>query len=259
MSVHTDNLQGIASKGVTVYTNDPTTPQVFLSVKLEVVGSIKLLPMDALQLHVRPGESTGGRLLVRKDPTETGELKVGDLKSSAPWLSLTATRLTEATPHGNDGLPPGSPGDWVLEARVKDDAPPLAGRRHETITFSTALPRQPTATLPVILDLKPPVNLPVERLSLKPGTTGPAEGSTFISVRADLDPTALKIETRPAGLEAQAEPSSSPRILTLHVKWKGGPLVGGVVTMTVGEEKVRLPVEVEGTVQRPSARGGAGS
>jgi hypothetical protein len=139
---------------------------------------------------------------------------------------------------------------------VKDDAPIMHGRRRETLAFDTGLARQPRATVTVLVDLKPPVNLPVDRLVLKPEPTGGSAASVFTSVRADLDPSALRVEARPEGLEASVAASASPRILTLRVGWKGGPLRGGVVILSVGDERVRLPVEVQGDpAGDPATRG----
>jgi len=243
--MHTDNLRGVATKNVTVRTNDPATPQIVLSVRVEVVTSIEVLPYEMMQLRSRSGQPTVGRLLVRKEPTESGELRIAQIESSAPWLVASARRLDEPTARGEDGLPPGAAGDWVLEARLAEDAPPLQGRRRESIRFSTGLSRQPTASVGVMFELKPPVSFPVERLILKPDPSGGASGTLFASIRADLDPGALRIDARPQGLEAAIETSASPRIVTLRVRWPAAtPLSGGALLLTVGTEKVRLPVEV---------------
>jgi hypothetical protein len=257
VSLHTDNLKGAATKSVTVSTNDPTTPQIVLSVRVDVVASIEVLPYEMMQLRSRPGQTAAGRLLIRRDPRESGELKIADIQSSAAWLIVSAKRLSGPTPRGEDGLPPGAAGDWVLEAHLDESAPPLQGRRRENVRFSTGLSRQPTASVGVMFELKPPVNFAVERLILKPEPSGAAAGTLFASVREDLDPAALSIEARPSGLEAVAEPSASARIVTLRVRWPGGaPLAGGALILTVGREKVRLPVEIRGAAT--GAPAGAG-
>ena len=117
-SIHTASLRGPIAKGITVTHDDPTQGPIALSVKANVVGSVELLPMPILALAPRvKGPSTPGKVIVRKDGSETGTLNVGDITSSAPWMKVSKRVVTAPEP-AIEGLPEAKPGDTVLSVDV---------------------------------------------------------------------------------------------------------------------------------------------
>lgn len=237
----TDELRGPVTKGIELYSNDPDQPSIILTVRATVVGSVELFPLEEMFMRKREDQPWRGLLLVRMHPTESGELRVGELETSDPGLVAEARRLDGRTPRGN-GLPSGWPGDWVVEVRFRDGRP-LFGRRRENVSFSTGLSREPRVVVPIEFNLQAPVNLSREQIPLRSGATS----ATIVgSVRKGLDPAGLRVEGRPAELDVRLEREGG-RLFKLHVTWKGGEPQPAHVVVRVGEEKLVLPVDWGGT------------
>ena len=238
--LNTSELSGPVTKGVVVRTNDPQQDVIVLTLKALVRGSVILLPQPVIFMRKRVGEAPVGRLLISKAEDERGALDITDVTLSDPRLAATAVRLEAARPRGG-GLPAAAPGDWVLELRFRDDRT-VYGRLETQLRFRTGLTRQPEMTVEVESNLQAPVTLSTERLVLDRTADG-ARGTVFVSVRKGLDPGLLRVEAEPAGLSVALEPSTD-RLFKLQVRWGGGALAGAAIRLAVGEDSVRLPVEL---------------
>lgn len=235
----TTKLHGSVGRGITVRTDDPGSPSLFLTVRAEIVGGVTILPDEVL--HVNNGSSggTGGSVVITRGSGESGTLAIGNLRASVPWLTATAEPVTQLRP-GGDGLPAARPGDWVIQVTPAAGTP--YGRQRAELSFSTGLPRQSEVVLPVLVFLEPPVRLSMERLTLPKSGAGEAEPQTvLLTVRPGLDPAALEIEARPASLQARLEPSG-PRGFKLYVSWQGAGEPHGEILFRVGAESFSLPV-----------------
>lgn len=237
----TDHYRGPVSKGVTVTTNDPATPNVYLTIKANIVGSVVLLPNAVIGLNASRAEKKGGRLLVRKDESEQGRLEVVDAKASVPWLLVTTRRL-DGTEGSIEGIPQPASGDWLLEVSAADGVAP--GNYNEKVTFRTGLTREPEVTVPVNVFVRAAVSVnPNEIMLRSPGPAGTTvpEGIALVVVRADVDPATVAVETDPPSMKARLEPSGS-RAFRLHVSWGDpsppGPISGSVSISGGGETAV---------------------
>ena len=222
-------------RGITVETNDPRRPRIFLTVRALVLGSVELLPGTTMAMTNRRPEMRVGRILVRQDPTEPGELRLTDVSTTADWLVAEATRLTERRPtEGRMG--PGRPGDWLVEVEIGDNHP--YGRAAETLRFKTGLPREPEVEVAITLDLQAPVTLSRNEVVLqRPDSTE----TVLISIRRDLDVDQLEVEAHPSAVQAQLERSG--RHYKMHVSWDARDAgAEGSITLRVGSESVQLPV-----------------
>ena len=222
-------------RGITVETNAPHRPRIFLTVRAVVLGSVELLPARTLTMTNRRPDMRVGRLLVRQDPTETGELQLTDVSTTADWLVVRATRLTERR-RTEGRIPPGRPGDWLLEVEIGDGHP--YGRAAESLRFKTGLPREPEVEVPIVLDLQLPVTLSKNEVVLqRPDSTE----MILISIRRDLDVDRLEVEAQPAAIQARLERSG--RHYKMHVSWEANDAgVEGTITLRLGDESVQLPV-----------------
>ena len=180
-----------------------------------------------------------GRVLIRREPSEEGTLRISDVETSAEWLTVSARRLDGPEPRGG-GLPAGQSGDWVIEVGFRDD--PVFGRHRESVTFQTSLPREPEVTLPIDIVLEAPVHLSTGRLRLGTVAPGKAGGKVFAYVRKGLDPSRLEVEAGPDPLRVEVTRSGTS-MFTVNVSWEGGRLSDGGIEFRVGEESIRLPVE----------------
>lgn len=242
-TLKTSNLRGKVGKGISVYSNDPNKRSIRLAIRAIVLGSVIVLPREHIVIGGPPGRSGGSRVLVRRDPTESGELKIADLRTSLPGLSAEARRLEEPTPPGQ-GLPKGEVGDWLVEVSVEDRSKISAGRSRAELNFKSGLKRQPDVSIPITVDLRPPVNLSVPRLVLQPPADGEvADKTVMATVRRGLDANALKVETGSPALKAELEPVG-PRRFKVHFSWTGEDLGDAAVVFRVGSESHQLPVKV---------------
>jgi len=240
----TIKLRGDVGRGITVRTDDPARPNLFLTVRAHVAGGVWVLPDEVLRVQNRGSLPAEAAVLVRRDPEETGILEVRDVRLSVPWLRAEAEKLTEPRP-GSNGVPPARPDDWVIHVEPGPDAP--YGRARAELTFATGLSGQSEMTLPVMVAIEPPVRLSAERLDLAAGPDGtPAPGTVLLTVRPGLDPAGLAVESRPDSLQVELEPSG-PRAFKVHVAWRGDGDPRGEIVFRVGTESITLPVYSSGS------------
>jgi len=224
-----------------VETNDPERAKLLLDVRARVIGAVRVLPVGDVFLYNRVGRLPWTSRLLSKHPDEEGELEVADIKPSADWLVVRATKL-EAPREAGGGLPEASAGDWILEVGVKGEV--AYGRSEQSVEFSTGLSREPVASVPVVLDLRPPVNLSMSEIVL---SSGKPRETIVLSVREGADPSALRAEAESDGLQLELEPAGV-RFFKVHVT--GSDALGdsgGAILFHVGLETLRLPVRWDGS------------
>ena len=229
-TLDTSTLAGLVGKGVSITTNDPVVQIVQVVLRARVVGSVLMLPGYKGLLSNRQIETRSTPFLIRQEPGEVGKVHISEPRASVPWIDVEIRELTEKYP-SDKGLPAGWPGDWLLVATLKKDAP--IGRFQETVRFKTGLRREPEVSLQIAVDLRPPVNLNTPGVSLVPGQPQ----MVLASLRRDLDPQAVKLSA-PEGLSARTEPGRG-RFFKIHLEWTGPP----------PEAPVELRMEVAGETQ----------
>ncbi len=242
-TLKTSKLHGKVGKGISVYSNDPNNPSVRLAIRAIVLGSVVVLPREHLVIGGPGGLYGGSRVLVRQDPTETGKLHIQELTTSLPWLSASARKLEEPTPPG-DGLPRGEIGDWLVEVGIEDQNQVRPGSSRAELRFKTGLKRQPEVTIPIMVDLRPPVTLSVPRLVFLPPAKGEVATKTVMAtVRRGLEASELVVETGSPAIQAELEPAGPSRF-KVHFTWNGEELGDAAVLFRVGPESYQLPVKV---------------
>jgi hypothetical protein len=239
-TLDTKKLRGAVGRGITVYTDDPGLPKVFLTVSATVVGGVQVLPQPVMTVVTEGGQGRNApTVLVRREASETGVVEIVDVKPSVPWLVATAERLEQPRP-GADGVPPGVPGDWLVGVTLGPSAP--YGRFRESLQVKTGLERQPELTIPVIVTRQAPIRLSAERVVF-PRDSDPSEQTqtVLLTVRRDLDPADLTAETDSDLLMVELEPSGQ-RGYKVRVRWEGDERPHGAITFRLGNESYELPV-----------------
>ena len=245
-SMHTRNFKGSIGKSITVTHDDPTQGPITISVLAKVVGSVDVFPFPALQIGRPPrGFETPAMLILRKDPTEQGTLAIGGLAASAPWMKVKTRRVTASEP-AVEGLPAAVPGDIVLSVLAKG-AP--VGTSVETISFRTGLPREPSVTIPVTVNVQPLITFQPNDLILNaaPGANGGATGHVLAALRDDLDPASVTASSDSKAFTVRVEPPGE-RAFRIIVDWSGGGEALPTQTnihIRVGSQGVDLPVRVD--------------
>ena len=239
-SLDTTQLQGSTVKGIIVKTNDPRNPNLVLTVRSHILGSVEVLPQSVIYMRRRSGHAPVARCLIRQEPTERGTLSVSDVATSDDRLVATARKLEQPRPR-RDGLPQGKPGDWLLEIRFRDDRL-VYGKFAGKVAFRTGLPRQPLVTVEVESNLEGLISLSTPRLVLVPAADGEARGTVFASVQEGVDAGDLRVVADPPELEVALQPTFQ-RLFKVNVRWSGGPLSNASLSFHVGGKMVqRMPV-----------------
>jgi hypothetical protein len=240
----TDKYSGPVEKSIAVSTNDPSNARVTLKLRAHVVGSATILPAPTV---IFPTPSTGdysGRLLVRKDPSESGELNLTDVRATAPWLVVKPRKIEQAEPPDGD-FPAAVPGDWVLDLNVTEDAP--LGRSGVQVAFATGLEREPELTAYVRLDVSRAMVVKPESLGMRvaPGAAE-AQGVIQVRVRPGLGKQQLETTIVPGPFEVKVERAAERRF-EVTVAWKGAgadtPRTGELA-LSIGGESVKVPLAV---------------
>lgn len=248
-TIRTGDLRGPMDRGITITTDDPSQSAVYLGFHLDVIGSVVLLPRGAFDLRMRRvARELVSRVLVRRDPGETGTLAIRDVTASAPWLTVRSWRV-EAASAGEEGAPSVEPGDWWIEVAALGEPP--QGAKLERVTFSTGLPREPVVEIPVHIAVPPPLFTSVDRLVLPaPGAEGHSSGTLLISVRADLGSETLSIVADPP-FRVALEGAGQRRYRAV-VTWSPPPSGSepaarqGTIVLRVGAVSRSVEVLVEG-------------
>jgi len=244
-SVHTGNYKGSIGKSITVTHDDATQGPITINVLAKIVGSVDVLPFPALQIgRRRRGFETPAMLIVRKDPSEQGTLAIDGLVASAPWLKVSARKVSAEEP-AVEGLPAALPGDVVLS--VQAQAAPV-GTSVETLSFQTGLTREPKVTIPITVNVQPLITLQPNDLILNPtpGVPEGARGEVLASLREDLDPKTVTVISDAKAFVARLEPPGE-RAFRVIVDWAGkgkNPPTETTIHIRVGSETVNLPVRV---------------
>ena len=243
VTLRTKELRGALSRVVTLSTNDPKKPKYYLTLKASVLGSVILLPRASLSIGWQT-QSTNRRLLVRKDPSEEGELVVSGLSTGKPWLKASARRVEVMEP-GGDGFPAAAPGDWIVDLELGEKA--QSGVSREELRFKTGLPREPEVGVPVVVTMLPAVALRPESLVLPmPAPGRQVEAPILVVVRRDVGSEALEAEVVPETFAVRLEKSGG-RHYKAMVSWTdSGPDTAreGTVTFRLGEDSFEVPVRV---------------
>ena len=244
-SVHTGNYKGSIGKSITVTHDDATQGPITINVLAKIIGSVDVLPYPALQIGRRHrGFETPAMLIVRKDPSEQGELAIAELVGSASWMKVTARKVTAEEP-AVEGLPAALPGDVVLSV-LAQGAP--VGTSVETLSVQTGLTREPKVTIPVTVNVQPLITFQPNDLILNPtpGAPGGASGQVLAALREDLDPKTVKVTSDSKAFVVRLEPPGE-RAFRVIVDWAGKgktPPTETTIHIRVGSETVNLPVRV---------------
>jgi len=251
--VHTESYRGPVEKTITVTSSDSRNPSVILHLKANVVGSVEILPSAYLGFPKPPQMDFAAKLLIRKEKSETGELKITDVTSSVPWLIAKARKIEKPEP-GQDGVPAAIPGNWILEVIVSDEAP--KGQSGQQVRFKTGLSREPEVILPASIALLQGVQvLPVNLVLPMPAGSKEASGTFSVVLRPGLGKEELKA-TSSSDLFGVTVVPDGERRYKATVVWKGtgeNPEKNGKVTISAGSESATVTVMViERTAAAPA-------
>ncbi|HWN42242.1 MAG TPA: DUF1573 domain-containing protein [Thermoanaerobaculia bacterium] len=245
VTLDTGTFNGPIAKGVTVYTNDPETPTIELTVRTDVGQFVKVKPGYARFIMVQ-GEKEGKIVQTLWTPDKT-PLEIVKVESPYPFLKV---RFWEAKPE--ERLEENADQQqWKVEAVLASDAP--VGALTEPVRIHTTHPKQKLVQIPVsgfvrpVMAVTPPVvdmgqmdgKAPVRfSINVRNFATEPIK---VTGVAGDVQGINAKIEPLQEGREYQVQ-------ITFLPEARKGP-VNGKLTLTTDSQKVpRIEVQLKGNV-----------
>lgn len=243
VSVDTTTFSGAIAKGVTVFTNDPTTPQMELTIRAQVEPFIKVKPGYARFLTVQ-GENKEGTIVQTLWTPDGSPMKITKIESPYPFLKV---EFHEAKPE--ERLKEVEQDQWKVEMHLSNDAP--VGPLTESVKIYTDSAKQKLVQVPVsgfvrpIVAVTPPianfgqitVKEPIRKsLNVKSFATEPIKITGAQSTVQGID---AKIEPVEDGREYQVWVTIGPQV-------KGK--VDGKLFLTTDSVKIpRIEIQLTGT------------
>jgi len=250
VEVDTTTFAGPIAKGVTVYTNDPVTPKIELTVKADVQP----------QLAVRPGYAR----FIKAAPQGVG--KVEEMVWSPRGEAFEITGVDSPYPFLKASFHPASDDDrkavkapsggYVVELAL-DYATAPVGAIADRIVVHTTHPRQKVVEIPVSGFVRPAVAVtpPVVDFGDIHFNGAPLKSSVNVQGFAEgVDFTVTKVEDDVPGIEATVEPVKESdgkefRVhLTLKPEMAKGPFSGTLKLYTNHPRSPVVEVPVKGRV-----------
>jgi hypothetical protein len=246
VTVDTKSFNGPTAKGVTVYTNDPATPSIELTVRANIGQFVKVKPGYARFITVQR-EAKEGKIVQTLWTPDKSPLEIVKVESPYPYLKV---RYWEAKPE--ERLAENADQQqWKVEIVLTDDAP--VGPLTEPVKVHTNHPKQKLVQIPVsgfvrpVIAVTPPVvdmgqvngAAPVKfSLNVRNFATEPIK---VTGIAGDVQGINAKIEPVQEGREYQVQ-------VTFQPEARKGP-VNGKLTLTTDSQKVPwIEVQLKGNV-----------
>lgn len=148
--IHTDAFTGAIAKAVTVYSNDPATPRLVLTVKAEIAAHVLAEPsyVRFVQTQTMAPKTTELTLWSPDDP----KFEVTGAESSLPFVTAKVRPAND-----DEKVAEGTGPQWRVEATLAADAP--VGPLRDFLVVHTNHPQQPTLQLPLSGVVRPVLHL----------------------------------------------------------------------------------------------------
>lgn len=244
MSVDTTTFSGPIAKGVTVFTNDPATPQIELTVRANVEPFIKVSPGYARYSMVQ-GEKEGKITQTLWTPDKS-PMQIVKVESPYPYLKVS---FREAKPEERNKAAQDQQ-QWVIDMVLASDAP--VGPLTEPVKVHTNSTKQKLVQIPVSGFVRPVIAVTPSVVDFGPIEIKEEMRKTFNVRSFATEPIKLtSIQDNIQGIDASYEPLQDGREyqirLTLKPELAKGPFNGKLVITTDSPKVPRLEVEVKGT------------
>ena len=245
VEVDTATFSGPISKGVTVLTNDPSTPEIELTIRAKAEPFIQVKPGYARYITVH-GESQKGLIVQSLWAPDGAPLEIVKIESPYPFLK---TSYREAT--AEERLAEAQGKQWRVEMLLEHDAAPV-GALSGHLLVHVNHPKQKLVQIPVsgfvrpVIAVTPPV-ANFGNLELK------EPKKAVFNVRAfSTEPIRVTSIDTGAGIDARIEPIQEGReyqvLITLKPEIGKGAFNHKVRIHTDSPKQPIIEVALQGTV-----------
>lgn len=245
VSVDTTTFSGAIAKGVTVFMNDPATPQMELTIKAQVEPFIKAKPGYARFITVQ-GESKEGTIVQTLWTPDKSPMKIVKVESPYPFLKVEFHEATqeEKLKEIEDQQ------QWKVEMHLSNDAP--VGPLTETVKVYTDSSKQKLVQIPVSGFVRPIVAITPPIANFGPVTiTEPLRKSINVKSFATEPIKLTGAQSTVQGIEAKIEPVDEGREYEIRITVKPEIAKGkfdGKLFLTTDSLKIpRIEIDLTGT------------
>lgn len=243
--VETTNFNGPISKGVTVFTNSPDTPQLELTIRAKVEPFISVKPGYARYITVQ-GEPLEGNIAQTLWTTDGSPMDIISVDSPWPYLDV---KFREAKTE--ERVAEGKGKQWRVEMTLSNQA--KVGALSDFVTIHTNHPKQKLVQIPIsgfvrpIVAVTPPIadfgqvelKEPLRKtFNVRNFATEPIK---ITGIEGGIQGVDLKLEPLEEGREYQVR-------VTLNTSLPKGPFNGTVVLRTDSAKLPLVNVELKGIV-----------
>lgn len=244
-SVDTSTFNGAIAKGLTVFSNDPATPQLELTIRAKVEPYISIKPGYARYVTVQ-GEPVEGDITQTLWTNDGSSMDITGVDSPWPYLKVT---YREAKPEERQ---PDSKGkQWRIEMKLSNDA--KVGPLAEYVTVHTNHPKQKIVQIPVTGFVRPMIAVTPQVADF--GTIELKEATKKVINIRNFATEPIKVtgvEETVKGIEAKLEPLNDGREyqvqLTLSPELAKGSFEGKLTIRTDSAKMPVLEVPLKGTI-----------
>lgn len=247
--VDTTNILGPNAKTVTVYTDDPASPRVRLTIKSNVQPFLLVQPGYARFTSLVQGEvpddgaETSSQLVWADD---FDDLRVLSVESPKSWIEVSHREA------GADEREPGFEGrQWRIDVSITGDAP--TGPFADHVVVTTNHPDQQELKIPVSGFIRPLIGVTPPRVEL--GAVDPSDENSWGVLVRNFGSAPLEIEgvdNDVPGLEVEVEPIEEGQRYKLVLRPTGemakGPFDGRVELRTNLAQQKTITVRLSGDV-----------
>lgn len=243
--VDTSDFAGPIAKSVTVLSNDPSTPRLVLSVKVDVRAHVVAQPSYARLIHTRTLAPPSTAFTVASGDKE--DFAVTRVDSPHEWVTAT---VREAT--AEERLPDVKGQQWRIEVALAADSP--VGPLRDFLKVRTNHPGQPELAVPLSGVVRPVLHLTPSAAAFgELVLAGQAREVGLTLINFGTEPVEVRAaSTDIAGAETtiqEVEKGKRWRIVVrLTTEVAKGKVDGELVIETTSSELPRLEVPVSGRI-----------
>jgi Protein of unknown function (DUF1573) len=245
VEIDTATFGGPVSKGVTVFTNDPATPQIELTVRADVEPFIQVKPGYARYITVQ-GEKEKGHIVQTLWAPDGAALEVVKVESPYPYLKVD---FHEATAEERMTDAPGR--QWRIDMTLDHDAAPV-GALAGYLLVHVNHPKQKLVQIPISGFVRPVIAVTPPTANF--GSIELKEPQkAVLNIRAfSTEPIRITSIDAGKGVDAQLESVQEGREyqvrLTLKPELGKGPINHKITIHTDSPKKPTIEVDLVGTV-----------
>jgi hypothetical protein len=244
-AIDTQNFQGPIVKSVTVVSNDPTRPQLNLTIKANVKPYVDVSPEPFVRFSVVKGDTAEQDLILS---SEEKEFHPTGPESTQPYVSVKLSPASE-----KERVAGKSGEQYKLAVKVTGDAP--EGLLNVPVTVSTGISKAPKIEIPVSGLVRPRLSVTpfsVNFGNFQPGPDPITRNVVFINNKPSDPVKVTGAEVSVSGLSVDVVPiqegASYTIVLKATDKLSKGAFDGTLKIHTTDARKPVIDVPVHGQV-----------